>query len=160
MTLQAHHLDYIEANALLRQLANDVQGGLDLSDDDDDDMLFNDDDEEDREEARSQGGGAQQTRTKETKSATPALDNFGTDLTAAALEGKLDPVVGREREIIRVSEILGRRIMKFTRSLLPNLSNTLSTTLRLSAWLTTGSASAYTSSGLPSTSAFISSTMS
>ena len=53
MTLQAHHLDYIEANALLRQLANDVQGGLDLSDDDDDDMLFNDDDEEDREEARS-----------------------------------------------------------------------------------------------------------
>ena len=48
MTLQAHHLDYIEANALLRQLANDVQGGLDLSDDDDDDMLFNDDDEEDR----------------------------------------------------------------------------------------------------------------
>uniref|UniRef100_UPI003FF11BC3 AAA family ATPase n=1 Tax=Prevotella sp. TaxID=59823 RepID=UPI003FF11BC3 len=109
MTLQAHHLDYIEANALLRQLANDVQGGLDLSDDDDDDMLFNDDEEEDREEARSQGGGAQQTRTKETKSATPALDNFGTDLTAAALEGKLDPVVGREREIIRVSEILGRR---------------------------------------------------
>ncbi len=61
MTLQAHHLDYIEANALLRQLANDVQGGLDLSDDDDDDMLFNDDEEEDREEARSQGGGAQQT---------------------------------------------------------------------------------------------------
>ena len=109
MTLQAHHLDYIEANALLRQLANDVQGGLDLSDDDDDDMLFNDDEEEDREEARSQGGGAQQTRTKETKSATPALDNFGTDLTAAAQEGKLDPVVGREREIIRVSEILGRR---------------------------------------------------
>lgn len=45
MTLQAHHLDYIEANALLRQLANDVQGGLDLSDDDDDDMLFNDDEE-------------------------------------------------------------------------------------------------------------------
>ena len=109
MTLKAHHLDYIEANALLRQLANDVQGGLDLSDDDDDDMLFNDDEEEDREEARSQGGGAQQTRTKDTKSATPALDNFGTDLTAAALEGKLDPVVGREREIIRVSEILGRR---------------------------------------------------
>lgn len=91
MTLQAHHLDYIEANALLRQLASDVQGGLDLSDDDDDDMLFNDDDEEDREEARSQGGGAQQTRTKETKSATPALDNFGTDLTAAAWRGNLTP---------------------------------------------------------------------
>ncbi|ERJ71723.1 putative negative regulator of genetic competence ClpC/MecB, partial [Prevotella disiens JCM 6334 = ATCC 29426] len=37
------------------------------------------------------------------------LDNFGTDLTQAALDGKLDPVVGREREIQRVSEILGRR---------------------------------------------------
>ena len=37
------------------------------------------------------------------------LDNFGTDLTQAAAEGKLDPVVGRESEIERVIEILGRR---------------------------------------------------
>ena len=37
------------------------------------------------------------------------LDNFSTDLTRAAAEGKLDPVVGREKEIQRVSEILGRR---------------------------------------------------
>ena len=37
------------------------------------------------------------------------LDSFGTDLTQAATEGKLDPVVGREKEIMRVSEILGRR---------------------------------------------------
>ena len=43
------------------------------------------------------------------KSKTPVLDNFSTDLTQAAAEGKLDPVVGREKEIIRVSEILGRR---------------------------------------------------
>ncbi|MBO6144590.1 MAG: ATP-dependent Clp protease ATP-binding subunit [Prevotella sp.] len=49
-----------------------------------------------------------QTATK-TKSKTPVLDNFGTDLTAQALEGKLDPCVGREREIQRVIEILGRR---------------------------------------------------
>lgn len=40
---------------------------------------------------------------------TPVLDNFGTDLTKCALEGKLDPVVGREREIQRVVEILCRR---------------------------------------------------
>ena len=40
---------------------------------------------------------------------TPVLDNFGTDLTKAASEGKLDPVVGREREIQRVTEILCRR---------------------------------------------------
>ena len=49
-----------------------------------------------------------QTATK-AKSKTPVLDNFGTDLTSQALEGKLDPCVGREKEIQRVIEILGRR---------------------------------------------------
>ena len=43
------------------------------------------------------------------KSKTPVLDNFGRDLTAIAQEGKLDPVVGREKEIERVSQILSRR---------------------------------------------------
>ncbi|WP_452222653.1 ATP-dependent Clp protease ATP-binding subunit [Lacinutrix chionoecetis] len=43
------------------------------------------------------------------KSKTPVLDNFGRDLTAMAEEGKLDPVVGREKEIERVSQILSRR---------------------------------------------------
>lgn len=49
------------------------------------------------------------TQTKQAKSKTPVLDNFGTDLTKQALEGKLDPCVGRENEIQRVIEILGRR---------------------------------------------------
>jgi len=43
------------------------------------------------------------------KSKTPVLDNFGRDLTALAEEGKLDPVVGRQKEIERVSQILSRR---------------------------------------------------
>ncbi len=43
------------------------------------------------------------------KSKTPVLDNFGRDLTEMAEEGKLDPVVGREKEIERVSQILSRR---------------------------------------------------
>jgi len=43
------------------------------------------------------------------KSKTPVLDNFGRDLTFLATEGKLDPVVGREGEIQRVSQILSRR---------------------------------------------------
>lgn len=43
------------------------------------------------------------------KSKTPTLDNFGRDLTAAAKEGRLDPVIGREKEIERVSQILSRR---------------------------------------------------
>ncbi len=49
------------------------------------------------------------TQTKQAKTKTPVLDNFGTDLTKLAQEGKLDPCVGRENEIQRVIEILGRR---------------------------------------------------
>lgn len=43
------------------------------------------------------------------RSGSPVLDNFGYDLTRAAAEGRLDPVVGREREIERLAQILGRR---------------------------------------------------
>ncbi|OFY64053.1 MAG: Clp protease ClpC [Bacteroidetes bacterium RIFCSPLOWO2_02_FULL_36_8] len=51
-----------------------------------------------------------ESRKKPTeKSRTPVLDNFGRDLTLAAEDGKLDPIVGREKEIERVSQILSRR---------------------------------------------------
>ena len=53
------------------------------------------------------GSGASQKGSK--KSKTPVLDNFGRDLTRLAEENKLDPVVGREKEIERVSQILSRR---------------------------------------------------
>ncbi len=45
----------------------------------------------------------------DSKSKTPVLDNFGRDLTKAAEDGRLDPIVGREKEIERVSQILSRR---------------------------------------------------
>ena len=48
-------------------------------------------------------------KVSDIKSKTPVLDNFGRDLTRAAEEGKLDPIVGREKEIERVSQILSRR---------------------------------------------------
>jgi len=48
-------------------------------------------------------------RSKMEKSKTPVLDNFGRDLTKLAEEGKLDPVIGREREIERVAQVLSRR---------------------------------------------------
>ena len=51
----------------------------------------------------------QQQKGPKKKSNTPALDKYSTDLTKAAKEGKLDPVVGRDQEIKRVMEILGRR---------------------------------------------------
>ncbi len=58
----------------------------------------------------NQASGNTQTATQhKTKSKTPVLDNFGTDLTKQAAEGKLDPCVGRANEIQRVVEILGRR---------------------------------------------------
>lgn len=52
-------------------------------------------------------GGAQ--RKSDSKSKTPVLDNFGRDLTKMAEDDKLDPIVGREKEIERVSQILSRR---------------------------------------------------
>ena len=72
------------------------------------------DEEEEEEEAISQNGGGKKNATTKTvngnqKKGTPVLDNFSTDLTKAAAEGKLDKVVGREKEIQRVTEILCRR---------------------------------------------------
>jgi ATP-dependent Clp protease ATP-binding subunit ClpC len=53
----------------------------------------------------------QQTHQKEKrKTNTPALDEFGRDLTLLAMEGKLDPVIGRDDEIERVLQVLGRRL--------------------------------------------------
>ncbi len=48
-------------------------------------------------------------KSTNTKSRTPVLDNFGRDITKLAEEGKLDPIIGREKEIERVSQILSRR---------------------------------------------------
>jgi ATP-dependent Clp protease ATP-binding subunit ClpC len=53
--------------------------------------------------------GASQKKISDSKSKTPVLDNFGRDLTKSAEDGKLDPIVGREKEIERVSQILSRR---------------------------------------------------
>ena len=50
-----------------------------------------------------------QNSNKTKKSKTPVLDNFGRDLTLFASEGKLDPIIGRQKEIERVSQILSRR---------------------------------------------------
>lgn len=54
-------------------------------------------------------GGGGTTTTSRNGSGTPALDTFGTDITAMAAAGELDPVVGREQEIERVIQILSRR---------------------------------------------------
>ena len=63
--------------------------------------------DEDADEDTFSAGSAK--KTVDSKSKTPVLDNFGRDLTKQAEEGKLDPIVGREKEIERVSQILSRR---------------------------------------------------
>ncbi len=55
------------------------------------------------------GSASSTKKPVDSKSKTPVLDNFGRDLTRAAEDGKLDPIVGREKEIERVSQILSRR---------------------------------------------------
>ncbi len=69
-----------------------------------------DDDEANERNPFSQGGGqSSSSQTKSSGSDTPVLDNFGTDITRAALENRLDPVVGRDKEIERIAQILSRR---------------------------------------------------
>ena len=106
--LEFNNMNYEDALSLLMAPDNsqstiyDPQSSLSLPDEDEDDY-----EEASGNEAKANGT-TTKTATKE-KSKTPVLDNFSTDLTQAAIDGKLDPVVGREREIQRVVEILGRR---------------------------------------------------
>ena len=101
--LEDNHVYYEDIKELLTQ-KSDIKSG------------FGYPDEEEEEEDTPAGpptGRAPRTKPaqEQRRSAndTPVLDNFGTDLTRAAAEGLLDPVVGREKEIMRVSQILSRR---------------------------------------------------
>lgn len=83
-------------NPKLPQTPLDPQSGFSSEDDEEDDEQF----------SQQRQKGKQQTGKQ---SDTPALDTFGTDITKAAQENRLDPVVGREREIERIAQILSRR---------------------------------------------------
>jgi ATP-dependent Clp protease ATP-binding subunit ClpC len=72
------------------------------------DILPKDDDDEEAEEG-GKGFSGQPRKGSETKSKTPVLDNFGRDITKAAEEGRLDPIVGRQKELERISQVLSRR---------------------------------------------------
>ena len=102
VVLEDSGFNYNNAISMLQQRANQPKDGIGMADEEemDDDMMSS---------SSNNGGNTTTTQSSRTKSKTPVLDSFGTDLTQAAAEGKLDPVVGREKEIMRVSEILGRR---------------------------------------------------
>ena len=92
--LSAEHLTYDQAKAFIEK--PEIIMGSSFSDDDEDD-------EDPRQKKKpSSAAGAKQ-------SDTPALDTFGTDITKAALENRLDPIVGRNKEIERLAQILSRR---------------------------------------------------
>ena len=107
--LELNNMNYEDAMAMLYAPMNkEITNGIGLPDED----------EEDFEETANTGGSSASGKTgsaattatqKKQNSKTPVLDTFGTDLTLAAAEGKLDPCVGREKEIQRIIEILGRR---------------------------------------------------
>ena len=83
------------------------QAGAGFSEEEDDEEEDYRGDDEPRHGARSSS--ARRNVSKSDNSDTPMLDKYGTDITQAALEGKLDPMVGREREIERLAQILSRR---------------------------------------------------
>ena len=100
--LEERHIDYNNVLNLTKETQPQPQNALQLPEEDEE--------EYDSTKANASGHTTQTaTSDKEEKSKTPVLDNFSTDLTQAALDGKLDPCVGREQEIQRVMEILGRR---------------------------------------------------
>ena len=102
LVLNNNRLTYDDAVGYFMKKASQTQDGLDFTDEEDeeDDPLIS---------GKKPSTATNQAAKAKGQSKTPVLDNFSTDITAAAEQGKLDPIVGREREIMRVSEILGRR---------------------------------------------------
>lgn len=95
---------------------SDVREALHIKPDVRDGFGFTEEDDEEEENFNSGNRGfsgshqtTQDTQQKRSSNDTPVLDNFGFDMTKAAREGVLDPVVGREKEIERISQILSRR---------------------------------------------------
>ena len=106
--VQKYNVNYDDAKALYKQLhveENDADNDQDLPSNPIAETPSDDDYASEKSNPFDQ---SQRGKTIK-KSKTPVLDNFGRDLTVLAEEGKLDPVVGRQKEIERVSQILSRR---------------------------------------------------
>ncbi len=107
--LELNNMNYEDAMAMLYAPKNtEITSGIGLPDEDEEEY---EDTSHPSGNAGSSGSSSTSTTTAQKKPAskTPVLDTFGTDLTQAAAEGRLDPCVGREKEIQRIIEILGRR---------------------------------------------------
>lgn len=107
MILEQNNMNYEDALSFFSQKKESITptNGIGLPEDFDED----EDVQPNNTGNRSRSNATVSTPTQKSGGKTPMLDNFSVDLTLAAREGKLDPVVGREKEILRVSEILCRR---------------------------------------------------
>ena len=105
--LENNNMTYEDTLNYLKRKQSATKNGIGLPEEEDEDFANSEPSSKpENNNGRQQATG---TQTKKTQSKTPVIDNFATDLTAAAAEGKLDPCVGRENEIQRVTEILCRR---------------------------------------------------
>ena len=106
-TTKLLHRLKIDYNVVKEQYLNMTPSEEDFNDNLPTNESYNDDSGQD--DSLKEGNFNNPANKTNKKSKTPVLDNFGRDLTEMAEEGKLDPVVGREKEIERVSQILSRR---------------------------------------------------
>lgn len=91
ISLSEQSIDYVKVKQQLE--SKTIKAQSDFNDDDEDKDIFS----------------SKSSQNSKSNSNTPVLDNFGIDLTKAAEENKLDPIVGREKEIERIAQILSRR---------------------------------------------------
>ena len=91
------------------QFKEHISESKDSYDDVSSSQTFDDEPEDDESSIEQNPFNVKPSSNKSKKSKTPVLDNFGRDLTLFASEGKLDPIIGRHKEIERVSQILSRR---------------------------------------------------
>lgn len=107
--LKTNGIDYDMAVKYLMQTNSKPMSGIELSEDDEETTDSNRNGFGNAQNGSTNKGADTMRQQSTGKGGTPVLDKFSSDLTAAALEGKLDPIVGREKELTRVIEILCRR---------------------------------------------------
>ncbi len=109
--LESQEVTYRKVMDRLVPHKEEPKDGLDFGeeDEDEDDGIRRRRPDEGNMSYRSEGQPVAGTKQQKSSKDTPVLDSFSTDMTKAAEEGKLDPVVGREKEIERLAQILSRR---------------------------------------------------
>jgi ATP-dependent Clp protease ATP-binding subunit ClpC len=102
-TLQNENVTYSRLLTVIGKKDIRMGSGFQDDDEDEDETFFN------KSSKNKPSGSTAAAASQKVDNPTPVLDNFGSDMTKAAEEGRLDPIIGRDREIERLSQILSRR---------------------------------------------------